>query len=115
MASSKILGQARGTTSLASIYSPGAGVRGRVATIIIANTSGANALFRLCLDGDGTTYDETTTLGWDVPCNDGQVVQIDYGTYDDGALPINNSSGNLAVYSSVSSAHTFTVIGREIT
>ncbi len=114
MASSTILGQARGTTSLASIYSPGTGKRGRVATIIVANTSGAGATFQICLDEDGTTYDETTTIAWNVPCNSGQVIHLDYGTYDDGALPLNDTSANLAVKSSVTSAITFTVIGQEI-
>ena len=107
--------QARGTTSLATVFSPAAGARGRIASIIVANTSGGDATFRICIDEDGTTYDESTAIAWDVSCNAGQVIQFDYGTYETGALPINvtasGTAGNVAVQSSVNNAHTFTFVG----
>ena len=108
MANSRILGQARGTTSFVSIYSPGVGVRALIHQIVIANTSGAAADFRICVDDNGTTYDQTTTIAWNVPVNDGGYLYIEV------ELPINVSAGNIAVLSVVNNAHTFTVVGEEI-
>ena len=108
MAASRILGQARGTTSFVSIYSPGTGIRGRITGIFICNTSGADSDFRICVDDDGTTYDETTTIAWNVPLNDGGYLYI-----TELDIPINVTAGNIAVLSVVNNAHTFTVIGEE--
>jgi len=110
MASGRILGQARGTTSLVTAYNPGIGVRALIYTIIVANTSGASSDFQICVDDDGTTYDETTTIAWNVPCNDGAVVQFDY----EHGIPMNLNGGNIAIMSAVSNAHTFTIIGEEL-
>ena len=110
MASSRILAQKRGTTSLVTAYSPGTGIRALIYTIIVANTSGAASDFQLAIDDDGTTYDETTTIAWNVPCNDGAIVQFDF----EHGLPMNRTEGNIAVMSAVSNAHTFTIIGEEL-
>jgi len=110
MASSRILGQARGTTSFVSIYNPGTGVRALIYSINIANTSGAASDFRICVDDDGTTYDKTTTIAWNAPCNDGAIIQYDF----EHGIPMNLNGGNIAVLSVVNNAHTFTVIGEEI-
>ena len=109
MASSRILGQARGTTSFVSIYNPGIGVRALINAIIVANTSGAASDFRICVDDDGTTYDATTTIGWNVACDDGGIVQYDF----EHGIPMNLNGGNIAVLSVVNNAHTFTVLGEE--
>jgi len=109
MASSRILAQQRGTTSLVTAYNPGTGIRALIYTIIIANTSGAASDFQICIDDDGTTYDETTTIAWNVPCNDGAIVQFDF----EHGIPMNLNGGNIAVLSIVNNAHTFTVIGEE--
>ena len=105
---SRILGQARGTTSFVSVYSPAVGIRAIIQSILIANTSGANADYRICIDDDGTTYDETTTIAWNVPLNDGGY------TYIEIDIPMNRSTGNIAVLSVVNNAHTFTIIGEEL-
>ena len=63
----KQLGQTRpSNTTATSIYSPGSSVTAVVRNIHCCNTSGATATFRIFVDDDGTTYDETTALFWDV-------------------------------------------------
>ena len=111
MPSGRILAQVRGTTSLVSAYSPVSGLRTRIYHIIVANTSGATPSdFQICIDDDGTTYDQTTTIAWNVACDDGAVVEYEF----EHGLPMNKSGGNIAVLSVVDAAHTFTIIGEEI-
>ncbi len=106
----KQLGQAReNSTNPVSVYSPGASTTTIIKTIILCNTSGAAATFRLFLDDDGTTYDESTALGWDVDLDGGSMVELD--TF----MPMNNANGNFAYRSSVANAITITIGGAEIT
>lgn len=102
----QLLGQAReNSTNAVSVYSPGASEEVIIKTIIVANTSGANATVRIFHDDDGTTYDESTAIAWDVtiPAN---------STWDRGmTICMNNASGNLAYRSSVANALTITVYG----
>ena len=104
------LGQSRpsGTTA-ASIYSPAASTQTIVSHVIIANTSGAAATFRLFHDDDGTTYDETTALAWDV------AIAADETVTFDTAIAMADSSGNLAVRTDTADALTFTAYGMELT
>jgi len=106
----KQLGQLRpADTNAASIYSPGADTTGIIKTIFVANTTGVARTFRIFLDDDGSTYDETTTLFYDVTVarNGTEII--------DSFIPMNNSAGNLAVQSGTASALNFTVMGAEIT
>ncbi len=106
----KQLGQAReNSTNAVSVYSPGANVTAIIKTIILCNTSGADATYRLFLDDDSTTYDESTALAWDVLLPADTMCELD--TF----LPMNDSGGNLAYRSSVANAITITVSGAEIT
>ena len=106
----KTLGQLRPSdTNAVSIYSPGVGVTAIIKTILIVNTSGAAASARLFLDDDGATYDESTTIGWDVPISTFRPEPLTM------FLGMDNFSGNLAVRSSVANALTFTVSGAEST
>jgi hypothetical protein len=106
----KMLGQVAPVgTSPVSVYSPPASTRGIVKTIVVCNTSGSAAKFRLFLDDDGTTYDETTALYWDVEVSPGIPFQIDT------MLAMNNVAGNLAFRSDTANALTCTVFGGEIT
>ena len=100
----KQLAQAReNSTNAVSIYSPSAG---EVVQIFakICNTSGAVAAVRVFHDDDGTTYDETTALFWDVNLAAGGTLEVDKVFMDD-------STGNLAYRSSVANALTATVYG----
>lgn len=106
----KQLGQSReNSTNAASVYSPGASTTAVVKTIFLANTSGADATFRLFVDDNGTTYDETTTIGWDVDILAGQMIEIDC------FIPMDDATGNFAYRSSVANAITITLFGAEIT
>lgn len=103
------LAQAReASTTAVSIYSPSAAIAA-VKTLIVCNTTGGAVKFRIFHDDDGTTYDESTALYWDVPLAANQTVQID--TF----IAMDNVNGNLAYRSSVASAITITVYGSEIT
>lgn len=106
----KQLGQAReNSTSAVSVYSPASSTTAIIKSVVIGNTSGAAATFRLFVDDDGSTYDESTALYWDVNIPADSSMQID--TY----WPMNDSNGNLAYRSSVANALTITVFGLEIT
>jgi len=106
----KQLGQLRpADTTAASLYSPGASTTTIIKSITVTETSGSAVTFRIFIDDDGTTYDETTALYWDIALQADTTVQID--TF----WPMNNSSGNLAVRTSSNSAITFTAFGVEIT
>lgn len=104
----KILGQLRpADTNAASIYSPAAGTIGIISTIIVCNTTGSTAAYSIFLDDDGTTYDESTALyfGVNLAANTSDKIQ----TY----IPMDDSSGNIAVKTGTSSALTFSVFGTE--
>ena len=106
----KQLGQHRiNSTTATSLYSPGASTTAIIKSVVACNQSGAAAVFRLFLDDDGTTYDQTTALYYDVAIAADTTIQID--TF----WPMNNSSGNLATRTSVANALTFTAFGAEIT
>jgi hypothetical protein len=105
------LGQQRpGTGGTAvSLYSPAASTTGIVKSVVVCNTSGSATTYRIYLDDNGTTYDQTTALFYDVPirADDTHILSIYW--------PMDDSSGNLAVESADASALTFTAFGAEIT
>jgi len=103
-----LLGQLRpANTNPASIYSPAANITPEITKIIVCNTSGAASSFRIFLDVDGTTYDETTALFWDAPLGADLTWEIEAG------WGMTAAAGNLAVRSANPNALTFTVFGRE--
>ena len=105
----KQLGQAReNSTNAVSVYSPTSGTT-VIKSIFLANTSGADATFRLFVDDDGTTYDQSTAIAYDVDILADQMVEIDC------FIAMNNTSGNFAYRSSVANAITITLFGAEIT
>lgn len=108
----KMLGQARpADTNAVSIYSPADGVvSAEITTIIVANTTGSAATFRLFLDDDGTTYDQTTALVYDKSLAANETSIFLSGS----SIFMNNPSGNLAVRTGTNSALTFSVFGKEI-
>lgn len=106
----KQLGQLRpANTTAASLYSPGANTTTIIKSIVVCNQTASSAKFRIFIDDDGTTYDETTALFFDITIGANSTDQID--TF----YAMNNSSGNLAVRTDTNSALTFTCFGTEIT
>jgi hypothetical protein len=105
----KQLGQSRpGSTTAVSLYSPGAGVTAIIKAVFVSNTTSATATFRIFVDDDGTTYDETTALFWDVTIPGNTTVELD------SFLAMNDSAGNIAVRTDTASALTFTAFGAEV-
>lgn len=106
----KQLGQAReNSTNAVSVYSPGASTTAIIKGITLANTSGADATFRLFVDDNGTTYDESTSLAWDVDILADQMITLDC------FIAMNDATGNFAYRSSVANAITITLFGAEVT
>ena len=103
----RILAQARpNTVSAISIYSPTD--QAFIKRIWVANNGAGNSAFRLYVDDDGTTYDETTALIWDhtLTANTYMNLEVD--------IPMSNSSGNIAVRLETATALTFHVWGEDI-
>lgn len=106
----KQLGQLRpANTTAASLYSPGANVTGIAKNLIVCNLTAIEATFRVFVDDDGTTFDETTALFFDVPLLGNTTVLIDM------YAAMNNPAGNLAVQTGTASALNFTLFGAELT
>ncbi len=104
----KQLGQSRpANTTAVSIYSPGASTETVIHNIVVSNTSASSAAYRICVDDNGTTYDETTAMFWDVSlgANSTDILEL--------KICMNNSTGNLSVRTDTASALTFTVNGEE--
>ena len=108
----KQLAQARpANTNAVSVYAPDtADMATEIRMINIANTTGSAATFRLFHDEDGTTYDETTALFFDksIAANDSFTE-----TYEEGAIWMRNTAGNLAFRTGTNNALTITVYGIE--
>ena len=106
----KQLAQAReNSTNAVSVYSPAASTTAIIKMLTVCNQSGGSVTFRLFVDDDGTTYDETTAIYYDVSVPPG--VPFERNVF----IPMNNSSGNIAYRSSVANALTITLFGAEIT
>jgi hypothetical protein len=102
------LGQLRpGNTTAVSVYSPPSTTQAQITKIVVCNTAATTQKFRIFLDHDGTTYDETTALFWDIVTPTDTTVEID------GDWWMTDSAGNLAVRTDSASAFTFTVFGAE--
>jgi len=106
----KQLGQLRpSNTTAVSLYSPAASTETMVKSIIVANTSGVPAAYRIFNDDNGTTYDETTALFWDIVIAAVTTHTLEFN------LMMDDSTGNLAVRTDTNDALTFTCYGSEVT
>ncbi|MCP4900122.1 MAG: hypothetical protein GY906_24390 [bacterium] len=106
----KQLGQARpANTTAVSIYNPGPNVITELTAIFICDTAGGTPKYRIFLDDDGTTYDETTALYYDVQIQENtETVLIDLT-----GVWMADSDGNLAVRTDAANEITFTLFGKE--
>lgn len=104
-----ILGQLRpANTTAASLYSPATNVTALVEFIMICNTTAGGLTYRLFIDNDGTTYDETTALAFDkaIAANANELVELQ--------LPMIDDAGNIGVRTSSNNGLTFTAWGYEL-
>lgn len=103
------LGQAReNSTNAVSVYSPASGVRGIIKNISLCNTTASMVTFRIFLDNNGTTYDQSTARYYDAPLPGNSTLELIVW------WPMADSTGNLAYQSGVANAITITVDGVEI-
>lgn len=113
LADSELLAQARpaNTTAATLITAPAnmRGVRLSILRLVVCNTSGAAATFRIFHDDDGTTYDESTALHYDTPIGPGDTVHL--LAYSPSAGVSLKPGGSLGVRTSVNSALTFSCYG----
>ena len=103
----KQIAQAReNSTNPVSLYSPSKDAAGNTETANIfvkfVNVTTAAVSVRVFHDDDGTTYDETTAIAWDIQIDPGTILEMD-------KIFMNDADGNLAYRSSVANAITATV------
>ena len=96
------------STNAVSIYSPGNSQTAIIKTITLCNTTGSAATFRLFLDDDGTTYDESTARYYDKSLDGKATLEIN--TF----WAMNDPDGNLAFQNATANAITITVDGAVI-
>ena len=105
----KHLGQVRPTnTTPTSVYTVATDITVIIKTIVITNTSGSTAKYRLFQDESGTTYDETTALAWDVEVESEKKEVVNL------FICSNNATATFGVRTDTASALTFTLYGAEI-
>ncbi len=108
MAHTTLNAQARpADTTAASIYTPGAGIKGIVHNIIICNTTSTDATYTIYHDLDGTTYDADSEI-FKGTCLADDFVLIE------AKVTLKDQEGNIAVKQGTSSALNFTLHGEEI-
>jgi hypothetical protein len=93
-------------TAAVSLYKPEKLHWVEVQKLVVCNTSALATTFRVMHDDNGTTYDKTTSLFWDIPIDPGETVTITENYWMDGA-----TAGNFAVASGTGNALTFTLYG----
>jgi hypothetical protein len=105
----KLFGQSRPSdTNFATVYSRPASTESIVRQITIANQTTGSASFRLCIDDNGNTYDESNAHYWDVTIDPNTSV-----TFTNLFIAMNTASGTIGFRSSVASALTCSIYGIE--
>lgn len=103
----RMLAQARpNTATVVALYSPAQ--RAIIKRVIICNTTAGASLFRMYLDDDGSTFDESTALFWDKTVAAGETI------FQDAYWAMDNPDGNVGVRSATAQALTYTLFGDEI-
>ena len=103
-----ILAQSRpADTNVTSVYSPPNSTNTEITRVLVCNTTANTPTFRIFLDNDGTTFDQTTALFYDKAMAANDTTEIE------GSWWMNDSDGNLAVRTSAANELTFTVFGAE--
>ncbi len=94
-------------TASLSVYT--AGLQTEFTHIVICNTTGTAATYRIFHDDDGSTFDQSTALYYDASIAANSTLRITADTINSG-ISI-KKGGQLAVRSSTASALTFTGYG----
>jgi len=104
----KQLGQVRPSNTVPFlIYQPSGRDRCVITNIIVCNTTSSIVTYRIFVDEDGTTYDQTTAIAYDIP--------LTGNTTDIWEFPIymNDPAGTCAVQTGTGGALTFTANGED--
>lgn len=105
----KLLGQvAPADTNPASLYSPASGVEARVNIVVVCNTTGSAATFRIFHDDTGSAWGTGKALCYDESVAANTTVKKALG------IAMNDASGYLGVRSDTAGALTFTAYGTEL-
>lgn len=108
MASTVQLAQSRVSgTAAVTLFQPSKRDRYTITSILVANTTASQVDFRIFHDEDGTTYDETTALFYDIPLSGNCTFLYESDIY------MNDPAGGLGVRTDTSLALTFTVYGND--
>ena len=108
LAAGALLGQNRpSATTNATLFTAQIGVE--ITRIIVVNTSGGAATFRLFHDVGGSTYDESNALRWDVSLAAGEFAEI-IGSSEGAGLQL-EVGDTIGIRTSVANALTFTAYG----
>ena len=93
-------------TSAVSVYT--ASILTEITKIVICNTTGSGATFRIFHDDDGSTFDQTTALYYDTAIGANATTVID--AQPNSGLMVRNG-GQIAVRSGTGNALNFTLYG----
>lgn len=103
---SKQLAQARPTdTNTATLYNPT--ILTNINTIIVSNTTGTAATYSIFWDNDGSTYDQSTALFYQVSLDANATDIIEFYR----PLTMIDPAGNIGIQSGTSSAITYSLYG----
>ena len=107
-ASGSQLAQTRPTdTNAATAYT--AALRSEITRMVIANVTASAATYSICHDDDGTTYDATTALFWEVSIPAHTTDMVDFGGIGGGVMV--SPTGSIGVQSGTASAITYSFYG----
>tara|TARA_R110000772_G_scaffold76180_2_gene164777 strand:+ start:805 stop:1149 length:345 start_codon:yes stop_codon:yes gene_type:complete len=106
----KLLGQAReNSTNAVNVYTLAANTTVIIKAIILCNQTGGAVTFRVFADADGTTYDQSTAIQYDVALAANTTLVLDFFT------ALSTTGGSIGYRSSVANAVTITLFGAEVT
>jgi hypothetical protein len=105
----KILGQLRpANTTAASLFSPTLGKEYRIDVIYVCETAGNTPTYRIFFDDNGSTYDQTTAIAYNLALTANQSKRVE------GPFYMNDGAGNIGVRTSAANEITFTAFGEEV-
>lgn len=89
------------------LYAAKSGIESTISSILVCNTSGASATFKMYNDDDGTDTDESTAIYWNITVEANQTLEIT------PKIMLRDADGEVSAESSVANALTFTAYGAE--
>lgn len=106
----KLLGQAReNSTSAVTVYTLPARTTAVVKNMTVCNQTGSVATVRIFLDDDGTTYDQSTALFYDLELQANETLSFT------SFMGMSTAGGSIGYSNGTANAVTITIFGAEIT